>query len=623
MLIRKYMIKLSMMGRFDRLIFLLGENMKRIIQKILPYLLTLEIIFTSIISCKITVYAADFVARDIIEAVEYGIEYNDWNPFWDFLYSTGDGLMYMYSQMGAIVTKNFQAWVNNNKALESLAETVPTPAKKEGENIVFTKELMAQLKAILDEYAKEENTKEENGGFYLLPTTNISDVPVDRFINSQQFRTFRNIVIEKGCLVVRVRYGAPIRFVDPFSDPDHPILLIGDLSNLNRLKEYPYMPVSSSFFCVNDWKTHSYRVQTFPEQDKIYTSCSDGIDYETGINSNLYSESGYMNWDFANHGSLSENFTLYSTTGEYIRVFVSQNAAKNYSVGKRSVYYTEKYYNYVPEDLSVSIDDLQKSVDDLQKVIDELLKQIGDNTSEKEIMDLLKQILEELHNQQGGGGGGGGGGGDVTVDIDLTQTNSWLSKIYQMLKNISDKLAHFRDDFSFFVEDFKNMFPDVGTGESTSWLQEQLDEIIKLLKSIKRWTAVDTVIDGVDALADWLDLIKDVIKDAKEGAGSAVAAIAGTVGDSVDMMSQKFPFSVPWDILFFISVMSAEPQVPHFEIPFNIELSALDITIDYTMELDFEQLQWLSDLSRLLLSMTYAVGLLKMTAGITSVGKEE
>ena len=278
-----------------------------------------------------------------------------------------------------------------------------------------------------------------------------------------------------------------------------------------------------------------------------------------------------------------------------VRVFVSDLAAKNYSVGKRKVYLTENYYNYVPEDLKVSVDDLQKTVDDLKDVIDDLLSKIKDDTNEQEIMDLLKQILDALRDQQGtgGGGSGGGGGGDVTVDIDLTQTNSWLSKIYQMLKNISDKLAHFRDDFSFFVEDFKNMFPDVGTGESTSWLQEQLDEIIKLLKSIKRWTAVDTVIDGVDALADWLDLIKDVIKDAKEGAGSAVAAIAGTVGDSVDMMSQKFPFSVPWDILFFISVLSAEPQVPHFEIPFNIELSALDVTIDYTMELDFEKLQWL------------------------------
>ena len=90
-------------------------------------------------------------------------------------------------------------------------------------------------------------------------------------------------------------------------------------------------------------------------------------------------------------------------------MFVSQNAAKNYTVGNRKVYFTENYYNYVPEDLSVSIDDLQKTVDDLQKVIDELLKQIGNNTSEKEIMDLLKQILEELRNSGGGNGGGNGG----------------------------------------------------------------------------------------------------------------------------------------------------------------------------------------------------------------------
>ena len=493
---------------------------------------------------------------------------------------------------------------------------------------VFSQDLMQSLKEYLDKYAKEENSKEENGGFYLLPTTPISEVPVDRFLNAQQMRTFRNIVIEKGCLVVRVRYGAPIRFVDPFSDPNHPIFLIGDLSNLNSLKEYPYMPVSSSFFCVNDWKTHSYRVQTFPEQDKIYTSCSDGIDYETGINSNLYCESGYMNWDFANHGSLSENFTLYSTTGEYIRVFVSQNAAKNYSVGKRSVYYTEKYYNYVPEDLSVSVDDLQKSVDDLQKVIDELLKQIGDNTSEKEIMDLLKQILEELHNQQGGGGGSGGG--DVTVDIDLSTTNGLLSKILAKVTQIFDKMSS-------------------SAGQTMDSVVTAIEDLGKMLKKYLK-----AITGDLDDIKDKLDVISE--QEFSEKTGSFMEEAKDSFSDVTDVAKTKFPFCVPNDFYNLLSKMSEGPPAtgdpetgaavqtmdvyvstgemisvmsghtesraqlsdtgaPVFHMPIVLERYG----IDYTMVVDLSPFQSVANISRTFFVLIFIHGLLLLTIKIVDL----
>lgn len=233
-------------------------------------------------------------------------------------------------------------------------------------------------------------------------------------------------------------------------------------------------------------------------------------------------------------------------------------------------------------------------------------------TDDEKIEILQKYILSGGSSDTGGSGGSGDKDYDDNKDLpagtDLADTNSWLKKIYLKVCQIFDKM-------NTSVEDAEDA--------ALAKIQESLDEIIVQLKKIKRWTAVDTVIDGVDAIADWLDLIRGVLKDAEEGAGSAVATIASAVGDSVDTMSKKFPFSIPWDILFFVSVLSAEPQVPHFEIPFNIELSMLDITIDYTMELDFTQLQWLSDLSRLLLSMTYAVGLMRMTFGVTSAGKEE
>lgn len=316
--------------------------------------------------------------------------------------------------------------------------------------------------------------------------------------------------------------------------------------------------------------------------------------------------------------SFSNNFSVWGVMGDVSDITSSVSSSTipvytNFDLmvsDLQSGEYTHAYnYGKIPECESPSytgeynggdITILTASLNALREKIAELEK------SNKSLEEKLKELLEYL--KLIGSGGGGTGGGDVNVDIDLSTTNGLLSKILAKVTQIFEKM-------NAAVEDAESA--------AMAKIQESLDEIIVQLKKIKRWTAVDTVIDGVDAIADWLDLIRGVLKDAEEGAGSAVATIASAVGDSVDTMSRKFPFSIPWDILFFVSVLSAEPQVPHFEIPFNIELSMLDITIDYTMELDFTQLQWLSDLSRLLLSMTYAVGLMRMTFGVTSAGKEE
>mgnify|MGYP002509627086 CR=1 FL=1 len=584
--------------------------MKTIYKKILPCILAFEILIVSFFSYSIPVNAADFMPNDIVQAVEYGIEYNDWEPFYRFLYNSADGLMYLVSQMGAVTTKDFQTWVDNNKKLESLVETVP--AKKEGENIVFTKELMTQLKTILDDYAKEHEP------YYMVNT-----LTLDNFLGSSypgnklMYDTAKNLLEDSpsGVIAFGAYYSSPTNmyFVD-----------IGNhFKNISAVNN-SLSKATVTFYDNETWGQRAFvayglnlaldgeAIKTSGEFKEKATSKMDyGTYYEYPIGYSFYvypdgRTPGTYPYDCRGAGS---NLNLVTRERRRIRVFNTYGDFQNYTLGKRSVYYTKDYYSYVPEDLTTSIDDLQQTVDDLSGVIDKLLGQITDITDESEIEDLLKQILDELKNNQGGGGGGGGsGGGDVNVDIDLSSTNTLLSKILAKVTQIFDR-----------------MNTAVGDAEQAAFakIQESLDEIVEQLKKIKRWTAVDTVIDGVDAIADWLDLVRGVLKDAKEGAGSAVAALSSAVGDSVDLMSKKFPFSIPWDVLFLVSVLSAEPQMPYFEIPFNIESSMLGITIDYTMELDFSQFQWLSDLSRLILSMTYAVGLMKTTFGVTSVGKEE
>lgn len=467
--------------------------------------------------------------------------YDPDTSWWEkFVEESSAYIAYLCCRVGAVVKDyDFAKWVQTREDYKEWWNTGHISRLEDSSGNVsysFDKELMAYIKQCLDEYAKTENVKEENGGFYLLPTTSISDVPASHFRNAQMFRTFRNIVIEKGCLGVATNYYYKLSFIDIFSDPDHPIMLVGNVSHLNAYKDNPERYVSCTFFCANEWLFHKGAIMQFPEDDQIYTSCSDA---KHNINAGL---KGYTDVSRMNPGEGdSGNFCFYSTTGEYIRVFVSQNAAKNYTVGNRKVYFTENYYNYVPEDLSVSIDDLQKTVDDLQKVIDELLKQIGNNTSEKEIMDLLKQILEELRNQQGGGNEGGG---DVNIDIDLSTTNSWLSKIYAKVSQIFDKMSDGSD----------------GTGGSI--LQKGLDSILvkldELSGMLKKY--LSEITGDLDDIKGQLENMTE--QEFDEKSDSFLKDMVDMFSEIADVAKGKFPFSIPNDMRILLERIAITPSEP-------------------------------------------------------------
>lgn len=526
-------------------------------------------------------------------------------------------ILYGLSQIGVFIHGgDFEQWLKNNETYQDLYDDNGRLAKNisidtSTGNVTYTKEIMEVLKNAADDYAKE------NEPYTMYRTVPLTSIPYTAFNNqSNVYQSLKNLIADSSSGVVGVSFNwATGAFT--FTDIGSHFKDVGLVKHY--YDGYGYKAEVKAYE-ISTWKHANYpRYRlTLSDEDAVI---KDKEDFIARATETFTSYNEYLRFiclhDNVSIQSIERNVivtgnqvanVLVSSDSRRIRVYNTYADFQDFTLGKRSIYYTSNYYDYVPEDLTVSIDDLEKEIDDLSKVIDQLLDQISKDTDESEIEELLRQILEELRNSGGSGGGGGGSGGDVTVDIDLSTTNSWLSKIYAKVSQIFDKLS------------------ETVSGASDTVhikIQESLDEIIEQLKKIKRWTAIDTVVDGVDAIADWLDLIRGVLKDAKEGAGSAVSAIASGVGDSVDLMAKKFPFSIPWDILFFVSALSAEPQVPHFEIPFNIELSALDITIDYTMELDFSQLQWLSDLSRLLLSMTYAVGLMKLTFGVTSVGKEE
>lgn len=522
--------------------------MKKYIHKILPYLLTLEIIFTSFFSCVITVYAADFVARDIVEAIEYGIEYNDWKPFYDFLYSSADGLMYMFSQMGAFVTKDFQAWVNNNNALESLANTVP--ARKEGDNIVFTKELMTQLKAVLDQYAKEHEP------YYMANTLTLDYFTGSTYQGSKlMYDTAKNLLEDSpsGVIAFGAYYSHPVEmyFVD----------IGNDFRNVSPVKSYNQGVVN--FYNNETWGSSTYTayyvmLDIDDEPIKTASEFKEKATRTFNFGTNLEKPIGYlfkvytlgetiMTYPYNCIGQTSM-LSLVTKEKRRIRVFNTYGDFQNYTLGKRSVYYTSKYYEYVPDDITVSIDELQKSIDDMQKIIDDLLDRITDRMDESEIEELLRQILEALKNQQGTGSGSGSG--NVTVNVDMATTNNWLSKIYSKVSQISDKLSSSASQsMSEVVESIENL---------QKMLKKYLSEITGDLDDIKGQLEEMSEQEFTEKTESFLD---DTLADFSE------------IGEKA---KGKFPFSIPNDIRLLISKMSVSPPEDPDQGTYSVQTMSFD-----------------------------------------------
>lgn len=524
---------------------------------------------------------------------------------------TGEFWLYGASQAGAILTSDFVKFAENKKKMDDILSEgdkigVYVDEKDNAKGMYFSKEFMTELKALIEQYAKE------NEPYYIVPVPSYLDVTPSQFATKAQYTTICNLAKTYGLI------GVNGRFISNLSDvreKNHVFVWSPYYNNIPENPDWSAKDIAGTYIYDQEWQRKIYTFYSFSFTSDVtagYTSFDDGL-ISTDDNTTSIKQHGIFipNYTMCNNGRVFNNTygqsyamtaSLVSKDRCRVRVYKTLEDFKKYSVGSRKVYYTSNYYNYVPEDLSVSIDDLQKEIDDLSKVIDQLLDQITKDTDESEIEDLLRQILDELKNNPGGGSGGG------DVNVDMSTTNGLLAKILAKVTQIFDK-----------------MNAAVGDAEDAAFakIQESLDEIIVQLKKIKRWAAIDTVVDGVDAVADWLDLIKDVISDADEGVGSAVSTVAETLEDSAGMLSTKFPFSIPWDILLVVSVLAAEPQVPHFEIPIDIEMDWIGINIHYDFVIDFAQYQWLSDFSRLILSMTYAVGLMKLTMNIALLKKEE
>lgn len=98
-----------------------------------------------------------------------------------------------------------------------------------------------------------------------------------------------------------------------------------------------------------------------------------------------------------------------------------------------------------------------------------------------------------------------------------------------------------------------------------------------------------------------------------------VPTLADSLTDMGDGLKKKFPFSIPWDIHYILSGLATTPKAPRFELPLKVERYGIDETI----VVDMVRFQVLSDLSRSIFSLLFAMVLINLTIKVIGSLKEE
>lgn len=83
-------------------------------------------------------------------------------------------------------------------------------------------------------------------------------------------------------------------------------------------------------------------------------------------------------------------------------------------------------------------------------------------------------------------------------------------------------------------------------------------------------------------------------------------------------LKNKFPFSIPWDLIAVFTLFQAEPETPRIEVPFVID----SLGIRESIVIDLSGYGLLSRISRSLMVVLFVLGLIKMTPTMLSFGKD-
>lgn len=118
-----------------------------------------------------------------------------------------------------------------------------------------------------------------------------------------------------------------------------------------------------------------------------------------------------------------------------------------------------------------------------------------------------------------------------------------------------------------------------------------------------------TIADVLSSIAALPDSIAQSISDAFSFTAEDAEELSVP-----EIISNKFPFCVPFDFAYLISILAAEPQTPRFVLPFRFDYDQFHISYDIVIDLSF--LDGLVAMIRIMLDLLFCASLILGTRSL-------
>ncbi len=250
--------------------------------------------------------------------------------------------------------------------------------------------------------------------------------------------------------------------------------------------------------------------------------------------------------------------------------------------------------NYYPKELT-SIDDLKEiqPQKDILYPLDDDEAAIGESIAAGLLPQDFMLKLNELGNI-------------------ISANNIPIEQLTSLLENLKEGQLKF-DDFEQYLQYISALLSAGNIDRQTSAkilnniraLQEQTNDNINV---------VNTAISGIKELDEerneTLARIDANTATIAEAITTGAIISAGTDFDvrTPNIITDKFPFSLPFDIYHVFNLLSATPQAPRWEVPIEMEG-----VFDYSIEVDLSEYDWIANIVRWFLYAAFIVGLIIIT----------
>ncbi len=573
------------------------------------------IVFTSF-SYVMPVHATAPADTDIIQAFKRGTSTGDWDSFWDYIWTTGNVMQYLSSQVGAITNKDFNTFMHNNDSFFKGAGNNWFTLDEDNNTLTANQACTVELKSAITEYQKEKY------GYKILRTVNYRDIPATAFGNSYSYKTMCNLVKKYKLINISMTpYGIGLKNMEHYLDGSSGFYVHNYYSSSHNyemfLMDYNNwtLPGADSYYFYGlDKELFSW--EDVESYFKDNPKSPDGT-YKNSSSVDTYSRSYVRDLGYPFDKSYGVNW-LVSDTGSDVLVFNSETALKNYSVDKRSVFTTKKFYEDTGS-VTVDLSKLEDEVSDINTALNKLLEQLNDKMTESDIEDLLQKILDELKNNSSsgdssntGGNTGGSTGGDSSGggSVDLSGLSGYFESILDYLDKIlqlqyiqtitQSEKDKFKEDTEKLLDENKSTFMEIANEMGKKFPFCIPADLAHLFSKLSGSSDAQTQALLNNSDPDYLMAVAS--GGGSSGGGSSGDIALASLGDSeVSVMALDSDSEV--------SVLRSSMDAPYFELPIIIE----SFGIDEKIEVDLEPFQPVSTFSRSMFSVLFAVALIKFT----------